>query len=76
MDQQDIQHIADDQVLPVILEYIGDKLTSTEIKRLGHLKASDNTIHKALDCLESAGEVISFPPTQEKPKRWTAIRPI
>lgn len=69
-----IEQVADGQVLPVMLEYIGDKLTSSEIKRLGKLKAGDNSIVEALDYLESAGEVISSPATPEKPKRWTAIR--
>lgn len=68
-----IEQAADDQVLPVMLEYPGDKLTSTEVKRLGELKLSDNTIIEALDFLESAGEVISSPATPEKPKRWVAI---
>lgn len=74
MTRKDIEQLADDQVLPIMLDYLGDKLTSTEVKRLGKLKLSDNTIIEALDYLESAGEVISFPATPEKPKRWTSIK--
>lgn len=74
MAKEYIEQVADDQVLPVMLEYPGDKLTSSEVKRLGKLKAGDNSIIEALDYLETAGEVISFPAIPEKPKRWTAIR--
>lgn len=69
-----IEQVANNEVLPVMKEYPGDKLTSTEVKRLGKLMNSDNAIIQALDYLETAGEVVSFAPTPEKPKRWTSIK--
>jgi hypothetical protein len=79
-----LENLADDVVLPVMVEYPGDKLTLKEIAQL--IGKHENRypagvdIERALDLLERGGEVISFEAERGeqrgaamfdgKPKRW------
>lgn len=76
--QTDIEDLADDRVLPVMKEYSGDKLSLAEIGKLVRKEnpediITDGALISALDYLESAGEILSFEKTAEKPRRWTAL---
>jgi len=68
--QEYIEELADDQILPELKQRPGDKLTITAIKKITGTVASDNSVIEALEYLEAGGEVISFEPTPNTPKKW------
>ncbi len=79
--QNYIEDLADEYVLPEMKLYSGDKLSLAEIKEIVSKSTiagdppvfTDQELEAALDYLESAGEILSFEKTAEKPRRWTAL---
>lgn len=69
-DVYDIEELADDEILPAMKDYPGDKMSLKKIKDIPKTKASEKDIEAALDYLEGAGEVMSFEADEVKPKRW------
>jgi hypothetical protein len=69
-----VETYADDVLLPVMMEYLGDKLTLVEIAQLLKKDYDDKLTIPALDFLEGSGELVSFPKDEAKEKRWTAVR--